>query len=142
MEAAVLLPVVMAIVALLVQPICLLYTRSVMWEAAGEVVRVAATAKSTEVCRSYALRRLAAVPEAAPFHVGGRADWQVAVSSDGQSVKVTIAGHARPLPLLGNLAGILGERDETGIVLRVGLRERVRPGWLEGSYGSWSGIWG
>lgn len=139
-----LLPTLMVLMALLVQPICLLYTRSVMWEAAAETARSAGTARSLATCQSYALRRLDAVPEASIFHVGGRGDWQVSVtrSSDGGTAKVEISGHARPLPLLGNVATAFEERDATGVVLRVSVSERTRPDWVEGSYGSWMGMWG
>lgn len=144
MEAAVLLPTVLALLALLVQPICVLYTRSVMWGAAAETARVAACARSMDVCRSYALRRLDAVPEASVFHVGGRDDWQVGVtrSGDCRTSQVEIAGHLRPLPILGDAACALMERDGGGVVVRVSVSEQVRPSWLEGSYGSWMQMWG
>lgn len=143
-EAALLLPVVMVVLALLAQPACLLYTRAVMWEAAGEAARVASTAGDMDVCEDYARRRLRAVPEVSPFHVGGTEDWQVSASrsSDGRDVEVAIAGHARPLPLLGNLLGVMAEHDGSGIVLRARVRERIRPDWLEGSYATWMEMWG
>lgn len=134
----------MALLVLLVQPLCLLYTRAVMWEAAAETVRVVACARSMEVARSYALRRLDAVPEVSVFHVGGRDDWQVSAarSPDGKTSTVEVAGHLRPLPLFGDLSCARLERDATGVVLRVGVSERTRPGWVEGSYGTWMQVWG
>lgn len=143
-EAAVLLPTLLVLLALLVQPICILYTRTVMWEAAAETARAVATARSLDTCESYALRRLGAVPEASPFHVGGRDDWQVSVSrsSDRRTAKVEIVGHLRPLPLFGTVVAAFHERDDVGVVLRASVSERVRPEWLEGSYGSWMGMWG
>lgn len=143
-EAAVLLPTLLALLALLLQPVCVLYTRSVMWEAAGETARAVACARSMDTCRSYALRRLDAVPEVSVFHVGGRDDWQVGVTRSGDRLtsEVEIVGHLRPLPLLGDLACAHMERDGAGVVLRVRLSERTRPSWLEGSYGSWMQMWG
>lgn len=143
-EAAVLIPTLALLLAMLVQPICLFYTRSVMWEAAYETARAVATARSMDTCETYALRRLDAVPDASVFHVGGRDDWQVSVSrsSDGHTAKVEISGHVRPLPLLGDVVTAFEERDGTGVVLRVSASERARPEWLEGSYGSWMGMWG
>ena len=47
-EAAVLLPVLLTLVALLAQPVCVLYTRSVMASAAGELVRLVATTRGSQ----------------------------------------------------------------------------------------------
>ena len=63
-ETALLLPVALTLVALLVQPACVLYTRAVMAATAGELVRLAVTSRgSDEDLRSFALRRLSAVPD-------------------------------------------------------------------------------
>lgn len=70
-EAALLLPTILLLLALLMQPACLLYTRCVMEGAAVEVARLAATAREGLDVRPFALRRLAAVPEVSVFHVGG-----------------------------------------------------------------------
>ena len=142
-EAAVLLSVVMFLLALLVQPVCLLYTRMVMGNAAGEAARVLVTAPHGETARSYALRRLEAVPLASLFHVGGREDWDVRMrkSSDGRAVTVRIAGHARPMPFFGELVSWAFERDERGLILRVEIEEEVRPAWLEGGYEEWMAQW-
>lgn len=139
-----LLPTLLALLALLVQPVCVLYTRSVMWEAAAEATRAVACARSMETCRSFALRRLDAVPEVSVFHVGGRDDWQVSAtrSGDRRTSTVEVVGHLRPLPLLGDAACALMERDGSGVVLRVRVSERTRPSWLEGSYGGWMQVWG
>ena len=72
-EAAMLVPVVLTLVALLVQPACALYTRSVMAATAAEVARLVSTARgSDEDVRDYALRRLAAVPTSRFFTRGDR----------------------------------------------------------------------
>ena len=110
------------------QPACLLYTRCVMEGAAVEVARLAATAREGLDVRPFALRRIAAVPEVSVFHVGGQQDWEV-------------SGHARPLPLLGGICGLLGESDEKGLVLEARVTASTRPDWLEGSYGDWVGMW-
>ena len=136
----------MLLVALLTQPACLLYTRMVMRSAASECARALTTAGSgdEDLCRDFALRRLAAVPEASPFHVGGRDDWQVSLdyTEDGTTVTVGIAGHLRPLPLLGVAARSLGRPEGDLVLVEVGVTERVRPAWLGGSYESWLRMWG
>lgn len=143
-EAAVLLPSLMLVIALLAQPACLFYTRMVMCSAAAECARAAATAYGNDMgpCRTYALRRLKAVPEVSVFHVGGASDWQVEIAHTGSHVHVGILGHARPLPLLGVLVSAFGAHDATGVVLEVQLDEEVRPSWLEGGYDAWQSIWG
>jgi hypothetical protein len=58
-EAAVLLPTVFVLLALLVQPVCLLYTRTLMHGAAAETARAVLTARGSadlSACRHYALR--------------------------------------------------------------------------------------
>lgn len=71
-EAALLLPVALALIALLVQPACVLYTRSVMAATAGELARLSLTRRGGEdELREFALRRLRAVPDLSIFHEGG-----------------------------------------------------------------------
>lgn len=144
-EAALLLPVALALVALLVQPACVLYTRSVMASTAHELCRLVATARCGEgEVRDYALRRLAAVPEVALFHEGGPDAWEVSTEGPDERgvVEVSIEGRVRPLPLLGALVAPLGESDGEGVVVRVGATSRTRADWVEGSYDAWIEMWG
>ena len=137
------LPVLMVLFALLMQPVCVFYTRMLMRHAASETARVLATSGDEGVCRSFALRRLRAVPEASVFHVGGSDDWEVNLSrsGDAQTCEVTIAGHLRPMPLLGVVAGAMGTRDAQGLRVEVRVCERLRPQWLGGEYESWMQAW-
>ena len=144
-EAALLIPVVLTLVALLAQPACVLYTRSVMASAAEELVRVRATSRVGEdELRAYALRRLAAVPDVPAFHSGGSEAWEIESSSpdDSGRVRVTIAGRVRPLPLLGVLVAAFGELDGGEVVLVAEASREVRADWIGGDYGEWVGIWG
>lgn len=142
-EAALLLPTVLLLLALLVQPVCLLYTRCVMEGAAAETARLVATAREGLDVRPFVLRRLAAVPEVSVFHVGGQDDWEVETEGPDARGHVTVrlAGHARPLPLFEGICELLGESDEKGLVLRVCVTASSRPGWLEGGYGDWTCLW-
>ena len=142
-EAAVVLPMLMLLFALLVQPVCVLYTHMLMRHVASETARVLATSGDVETSRSFALRRLRAVPEASLFHVGGSSDWQVRLSrsSDARFCDVTIAGHLRPLPLFGVVTRALGRSDSAGLLVEVDVRERVRPDWLGGEYETWMEAW-
>ena len=144
-EAALLIPTVMVVLALLLQPACLLYTRSVMGAAAAEGVRVMATGVGgPEACESYVLRRLEAVPSVSIFHSGGMDDWDVSVSGPDENgtACVEVVGHVRPLPLLGAVVSALAASDGEGAVLRVRVEEGVRSSWVGGDYGDWVKIWG
>lgn len=143
-EAAVFVPVFMLLLALLLQPVFLLYTRSVMQQAAAEGVRVLATREasgnvSDEACEQYVLRRLGAVPNVAAFHTGS---WEVEVEGDAAGeASVKVVGRLRPLPLLGVGAQLFGEAEGDLVVLRVEASGGARPSWLKGGYGDWVSIW-
>ena len=144
-EAALLVPVVLALVALLAQPACVLYTRSVMAATAGELCRLVATSRGEpEEARAYALRRLAAVPSVTLFHEGGAGAWEVGVEGPDEKgvVTVAIAGRVRPLPLLGALVAPLGEASGDGVVLRVEATLESRSEWVKGDYDEWVRMWG
>lgn len=144
MEAAALLPVVLALMALLLQPACLLYTRSVMTGAAFELARVAATSRASgSEIEAFALRRLAAVPEVPLFHEGGAGAWEVDVEGpgDGGRVSVRIRGRVRPLPLFGALLSAFGEMEGGDVVVTAEASETMRAEWIGGSYGDWVGMW-
>lgn len=144
-EAAVLLPVALALVALLVQPACVLYTRSVMAATASELVRVAATSRgSGEGLRAFALRRLAAVPDVSLFHEGGPASWEVEVTGPDEEgvVMAAISGRVRLLPVLGVLASALGRVEGGALVVEVEVSGPARAAWVEGSYDAWIEMWG
>lgn len=142
-EAAVLLPSLMLLLALILQPACLVYTRCVMQGAAAETARAALTSDegATGDLEAFALRRLAAVPEVSVFHTGGDGDWDVRIEGIGSSPVVTIRGHVRPLPLLGVLEEALGEHDGQGVVVSVEARGVGRQSWVRGSYGDWLEQW-
>lgn len=139
-EAALLLPSMLVLLALLLEPACLLYTRMVMEHAAAESARLALTA-SAEDAEKFCRRRLKAVPEASLFHVGGEDDWEIECSNENGKVAVRITGHVRPLPLFNMLAQTVLEHDGAGIVLRVECEVALRPQWLGGDSGAWSRIW-
>lgn len=141
-EAAVLIPSLLVVVALLVQPTCLLYTRSVMSGAAAEAVRLAATSSSADEVVAFVKRRLKAVPEVSVFHAGGEADWSVSVSGAGTArPRVEISGHARPLPLTAAIAGAVAGSDGSGVVLKVEKEADARAEWVQGAYSDWVGMW-
>lgn len=129
------------LLALLLQPVCLAYTRMVMSHAAAEAARVVCTTPNLRTASALALRRLEAVPEVSLFHVGGERDWQVEVRREDGVAYVSIRGHAAPLPLFGAVATLVCKRDVRGLVLEAEVTEHVRPSWLEGDYESWMREW-
>lgn len=150
LEAALLLPCLMVCLALLVQPACLLYTRSVMQAAAAEGCRLLLTIPSVGgitdgTYRIYIERRLAAVPAIDIFHKGGARGWTIELArpSARGEVGVRITTSVRPLPLFGVAAFLLGESDgDGGVVIRAEATATLRPSWLEGGYAGWSSMWG
>lgn len=143
-EAAFLLPSLMLLFALLLEPACMGYTLVVMRSAASEAARAVACDYDGdfEDCRQFVLRRLAAVPEVSPFHVGGKDDWDVSIERGGHDATLVVRGHARPLPLMGVIASAFAESDGTGVVLSARVSVRTRPAWLGGSYADWQKVWG
>lgn len=144
-----LLPTLMLLLAMLVQPACLLYTRCVMHAAAAEACRLMATSShkvmgSGSAYTDYVLRRLAAVPDLALFHEGGRDGWEIELegSSSSGEASAHLSTRARPLPFLGAAAALMGQGDGQGnVVLDVEVHEETRPEWVEGGYDAWASIW-
>ena len=138
MEAAFLLPALCVLVLLLVQPGILLYDRMVMEGAAADACRLLATTSNSregaqEQCEAYVRRRLGAVPQQDCFHVHGpQCTWDIRLEGDeaSQSVRVSIATEARPLPLLGTAASLLGIVNGRGnFVVEVSVAQQVQPAW-------------
>lgn len=147
LEAALVLPVFMLLLALLVQPACILYTRAVMQSAAAETCRVLTTATSAPTSSAFAeytLRRLSAIPNINIFHTGGSQGWDLEFegSLSSHSVRVSISGSVEPLPFLGIVPALMGTLDENGnIILHVEVTHITRPSWLEGGYSDWVSVW-
>ena len=141
-EAAFLLPVLMLVLGMLLQPACLLYTRMVMAQAAAETARVLVTSPGAQdAARTFCLNRLSAVPEMSLFHVGSQDDWEIVLMENAGEVSVSIRGHARPLPVFGALSSLVLQHDGQGIVLSVTYAQRLRPSWLGGDADGWAHIW-
>lgn len=144
-EAAVLIPAALMLIALLAQPACVLYTRSVMAATAGDLARLVVTSQDgEEELRDYALRRLAAVPDVPIFHVGGPAAWRVSCAGPDDTGRVTVSleGRVRPLPLFGAIVLALGTVEGGDVVIRVERSEDLRAEWIGGSYEDWLDMWG
>lgn len=145
-EAALVFPVFLTLLLLALQPVCLLYTRAVMESAAAQTARLMVSGEGdAQLYRSFALRRLAAVPDLEIFHAGGSRAWDVECISardTGGVVEVSISGHVRPLPVVGAFARAFGTENAHGdVLLEVRVAYEGRPSWLEGSYEDWISAW-
>lgn len=145
-EAAFLLPTFLALLMMAVQPVCALYTKSVMESAASQAARLMATSGEEDLaaCRAFVLRRLAAVPDVSIFHEGGPLAWEVEMSPAGSegSVRIRVSGSVRPLPVIGAFVAPLGEGDGRGGIRLVSeVAYDARPEWVEGDYEAWVGRW-
>lgn len=144
-EAAVLLPALLVVFGLLLQPAILLYNRCIMNTAAAEACRLVATGSSDDAsARAYIERRLKAIPQVPIFHVDET--WNIAWShSDDGTAQVSIENRAQPLPLFGILAGLTNVIDEDGAVIQhVELSCSPTPSWVgEQGYSpsDWIGEW-
>ena len=154
-EAAVMIPVLFLGLVLLVQPGIILYDRIVMQAAASEACRLLATGTDAagdmaESCEAFVRHRLSAVPQVDCFHVhDGGCSWQITLSGDedSETVSVTIANEAEPLPFLGAASALLGiVNDEGNFVIQVTCEQETQPAWVAGSEegmdaSEWVGAW-
>ena len=145
-EAAILLPGFLILLLVCLQPVCLLYTRSIMESAAASTARLMITAgeEGDDAHRAFALRRLGAIPNVAIFHAGGPLSWEIELAHGGEegAVRVSITGFIRPLPVIGVFAEAFGNRNAQGDVeMSVEVAYEGRPEWLEGSYETWIAEW-
>lgn len=144
-----LLPCLLVLLLLALQPVCLLYTRAIMEAAAASGARLMVTGEnvSDESCRAFVVRQLAAVPNVTIFHAGGPLSWDVEFTHAGEgdaagAVRVSVRGYVRPLPVLGAFAPVFGATNAQGDVeLSVDVSYRARPDWLEGGYDAWIAAW-
>lgn len=148
-EAALLIPIVLAGMLIAAQPAISLYDRMVMEAAAAEGCRVLETLPEadSEEAQAYVRRRLEAIPSVAAFHEGA---WSIEVAGAGQQsahASVRISHVYRPLPLIGSAMGLVGLADGDGRVRQEVFRQvNVHDDWaLHSSLGlqfdAWVGRW-
>lgn len=121
LEGAFLIPVILLLLLLLVQPAILLYDRTVMNGAAAEGCRLLSTKSSSygneAAYENYVLRKLGAIPQQENFHVHqSGCSYEVVLEGDEatQTVKVCIENQVRPLPFFDWGARVLGVVNSEG----------------------------
>lgn len=162
-EAAFLLPVLLIILLILVQPTILIYDHMVMQQAAAEGCRLLMTKDSAPTSLSlpgsitntimldddpykdYVLRRLGAIPPLPSFHLhDGGCSYEIDLQGDetSEQVTVTIRNKVKLLPLLGQAASLMGVCEAGGIYAQeVSVSLPGRPGWVSGTPGEWAASW-
>lgn len=120
-EAAYVIPVLLVLFLILMQPSILLYNHVVMRNAAAEGCRVLATIQESEkgACEAFVLRRLGSIPDQENFHVHKAAcSWEVELvgSETSAEVSVKIEQEVKLLPLLDGAARAFGAADENSCI--------------------------
>lgn len=135
-EAAFLLPLILIVMLLLLQPTIFLYNRAVMNAAASEGCRLLATAPSArnqgEKHIGFIKRRLGAVPPLDIFHVHAPCSWAITFEGDESSseVSVKIENKIKPVPLVGSLWSVGLDRDGSGYIKQtVEVSSKALPLW-------------
>lgn len=119
-EGAFLIPVILLMLMLLIQPGILLYDRMVMNAAASEGCRLIATQGADAVpaaCEGYVKRRLGSVPQQENFHVHeGGCSWVIEFegNENAEEVGVSIENQVKPLPFFDFGSRALGLVNENG----------------------------
>lgn len=119
-EGAFLIPVILLMLMLLIQPGILLYDRMVMNAAASEGCRLIATQGAdalSAACEGYVKRRLGSVPQQENFHVHENGcSWVVEFEGNegSEGVSVSIQNQVKPLPFFDFGSRALGLVNENG----------------------------
>ena len=142
-EAAFLLPVLLAVFGLLLQPVLLLYNAAVMKSAAAEACRAAGTIEKQASLDAFLKRRLGAIPSVSIFHEG---NWTFEYKLNSEDLNcITIKHKVTTLPLLGISAGLLADRQNSHQVEQtVHIQTQIQPPWLsksEKSVEEWVDSW-
>lgn len=131
-ETALFIPVFLLVMALLIQPIALLYSKSIAYQAAQETARIVQTEPPVpaQTIAQYALRRLEAVPKIALFSAD---PWTVDIAQSDGTVRrgqfVSIWGYARLLPIPGLREAMRGLLDDGDPELTVFSEADPGPDW-------------
>ena len=148
-EAAFLVPVILLVLAIMLQPAILLFDRAVMESAAGQAIRMLSTRPSGAPDSGYEKvveDQLSAIPDIDIFHVVG-SGWDIELEGDemSENVKVKIETDVLPLPLVGMAASMVWDSDNDGYLEVVVERAAdTQPGWVwkqGGGPSDWIGQW-
>ncbi len=138
-EGAFLIPLILLLLMMLIQPGILLYNRMVMQSAAAEGCRLLATRPvdgygSEAAFKEYVLRHLGSVPQQENFHVHeSGCSWVVELKGDEthERVGVSIENRVKPLPFFDFGASTLGLTGSDGCFSqKVEVSQQVKSDWV------------
>ena len=135
-EAAFMLPLLMLLILLLLQPGIILYDKMVMRMAAAEGCRLLVSLSSADQldCEEYITRRLGAIPPLRYFHVhDSQCTWEIECSGSCEAMNSTvrIATKLQPLPLLVWPCAAFNLLDDEGcLLIEVEERSNNYPSWV------------
>ena len=138
-EAAFVLPVLMLLFLMLLQPGLVFYDHMVMSGAAAEGCRLLAASPATQkgICEDFIRRRLSAIPQADFFHIhGGGCSYEIEFAGDesSETVTVRISNMLKPLPLMDMTMALAGITDESGAMsISVESTTQTQPSWVDES---------
>lgn len=152
-EAAFLIPVLLGVVLLMVQPGIVLYDRVVMRSAAAQACRLMVTLPQGDPdgqCKAFVQHRLAAVPQQDCFHVhADGCSWDIRCEGGegSEKVSVSISTKIKPLPLVSFLSQAVGASGQDGCwTVKVEESIQTQPSWVASAAGgsdpsAWVGMW-
>ena len=132
-EAAFVLPILMVLILLLLQPGIYLYDLIVMKSASSEACRLlAAGSVDDKTLDDYVRRRLSAIPQTDVFHVhGGSCTYQIdCVREESGQVSVVIKNELAALPLLDAFLRPMRCLNDDGYMqIEVKSTAQMQPSW-------------
>lgn len=137
-EAAFLVPVLMCVLLLMLEPGIVLYDRIVMNSAVAEGARLLSTQKDgdTKLVEEYIHRRLGAIPSVDIFHVHrGGCSYQITCSGNSHTstVSVSLKNRVKALPLLDiSLRAFGGISDDGQFEIEVASMLSTQYSWAKG----------
>lgn len=148
LEAAFVIPIVMVLMLLLLQPGIILYDRIVMNSAAAEGCRLLSTSSGNEkVSEDFLRRRLSAIPQTDIFHIhshGCSYNFSLVGNETSDEVSVEITNELKPLPLIDVVMGVAGlVNGEGNIEIKVQASAATQPFWaIQSAHGKSPANWG
>lgn len=130
-EAAFLIPVILILLLVLLQPGIILYDKMVMQAAAGQGIRMLAVLDedSTKSCEYMVLSQLEAIPKVPIFHKG---DWKIEIEGNETTgnAKIIVSTELEPLPLMRAPLILAGTLNNKGCIeINVEVSQSTQPEW-------------
>ena len=134
-EAAIVIPILLTLVLLMVQPAIVFYDQVVMKSAASEGCRLVSElgSESTSNVEDFVRRRLSAIPQADIFHVhSGDCSYDISIEgANAAMATVTIKNKIKLLPLIDVAYRAFGRGGESGTLELVATSTQIsQPEWV------------